>query len=236
MSRQHDSPAPPAAAAAADGAGNPPASVEWLQRVRERLAGTAPRHQPQDWVVPGISGADSAELRRFLPRDPVPAAVLVPLVQRPQPTLLLTERDTRLRQHAGQISFPGGRIEVSDGQPQAAALREAQEEIGLDPSFVTVVGYLPDHVVVTGYRVTPVVALVRPGFELRLDAREVADTFEVPLSYLFDPVNQRVQRRRSGFTGREGEFRDIPWQGRTIWGATAGMILSLQRILLAPQP
>jgi 8-oxo-dGTP pyrophosphatase MutT (NUDIX family) len=158
--------------------------------------------------------------------------VLVPLVERPALSVLLTQRATQLRNHAGQIAFPGGRIEASDGSPQAAALREAHEEIGLERQFIQVVGYLPDHVVMTGFRVTPVVAFVRPGFALKLDAREVEDAFEVPLDYAFDPANHRLRLRRSGFTGEDVQFKDIPFGERNIWGATAGMLLTLYRLCI----
>jgi 8-oxo-dGTP pyrophosphatase MutT (NUDIX family) len=147
-----------------------------------------------------------------------------------------TAHAARLRSHAGQVSFPGGRIESADGSPRAAALREAREEIGLEERFVSVSGYLPDHIVMTGFRVTPVVAFVKPGFSLTPDLREVQDTFEVPLDYVFDFSNYRVRRRRSGFTGEEVEFYDLPFAGRDIWGATAGILMTLYRLCVGPFP
>jgi 8-oxo-dGTP pyrophosphatase MutT (NUDIX family) len=210
------------------------AKRDWAGIIRRRLQGTTPRHDPDHWLTPG--SFDSSARRNSLPRDPVPSAVLIPLVERRELTVLFTQRATQLRNHAGQISFPGGRIEAADAGAAAAALREAREEIGLDERFVSVVGYLPDHVVITGFRITPVVAFVQPGFELLLASEEVEDSFEVPLDYLFDPGNHRLGRRRSTVSGEEVEFREIPFDGRTIWGATAGMLLTLYRICTGPQP
>lgn len=206
------------------------ATPDWAQLIGTKLAGSVPRHDPKDWVIPGLWEPRSENYRRFFPGEPVPAAVLVPLVRRKELTALFTKRATQLRNHAGQISFPGGRIEASDAGPSAAALREAREEIGLDERFVSVVGYLPDHLVITGFRVTPVVAFVQPGFELLLASDEVEDTFEVPVGYLFDPANHVLRRRRSGVTGEWVDFRDIPFDGRNIWGATAAMLLTLYRL------
>ena len=205
---------------------------DWANIIRARLAGSVPRHAREDWLIPGLF--ESGEGRRLLPREPMPAAVLMPLVERADLTVLLTQRATQLRNHAGQISFPGGRIEPADRGPAEAALREAREEIGLDARFVSVIGYLPDHVVVTGFRITPVVAFVQPGFELALASQEVEDTFEVPLGYLFDPSNHRLGRRAS-IAGDEVEFREIPFGERIIWGATAGMLHTLYRLCVEPQ-
>jgi len=199
-------------------------------QLRARLAGTEPQHAIEAWRVPGLSADASRTYRGYFPPQAIPAAVLVPLIERPVLSVLLTQRATDLRNHAGQISFPGGRIERIDAGPKEAALREAREEVGLDERFVSVAGYLPDHVVMTGFRVTPVVAFVRPGFELLLDLKEVADTFEVPLAHVFDPANHQLRMRRSGFTGEEVEFCDIPYGERIIWGATAGMLLTLYRL------
>ena len=181
--------------------------------------------------MPGRTLEQSRAFISQFPKHPTPAAVLVPLVERDDGlTVLLTERASHLKNHAGQISFPGGRLEPEDEGPRAAALRETQEEIGLDPSFVSVVGYLPDHVIISGFLVTPVVAFVRPGFELALDAQEVQSTFEAPIDYLFDDTNYRTRKRPVGNTGIEIDVLDIPFGEHNIWGATAGMILTLHRL------
>lgn len=206
--------------------------VDWGARIRQRLEGTAPVHEPQHWLLPGRTPEQSRALMHHFPADPVPAAVLMPLVARELGlTVLLTERATQLRNHAGQISFPGGRMEPGDADPLAAAVREAQEEIGLDPQYISVAGYLPDHLIVSGFRVTPVVAFIRPGFELLLDSQEVQSTFEVPLPYLFDPENHRTLRRRIP-SGAEVDVLDIPFGAHHIWGATAGMIFTLYRLCI----
>src|SRR5262249_24117531 len=151
-----------------------------------------------------LSFEESRALQAYLPAAPIPAAVLVPLVEREQGlTVLLTQRASQLKTHAGQISFPGGRIEPEDAGPREAAMREAHEEIGLEAGFITVVGYLGDHILLSGFRVTPVVSFVRPGFELLLDSEEVEDTFEVPLSHVFAPENQRARRRRLEAAARD---------------------------------
>jgi 8-oxo-dGTP pyrophosphatase MutT (NUDIX family) len=211
----------------------PAANRDWGRIIRARLAGSQPQHAPEKWLMPGYFEPGSP--RQRLAREPIPAAVLIPLVERAELTVLFTRRATQLRNHAGQISFPGGRIEPSDRSPSAAALREAREEIGLDERFVSVIGYLPDHVLISGFRITPVVACVRPGFELLLASQEVAATFEVPLSHLFDPANHHVGRRRSAVSGEEVEFREIPYGEYNIWGATAGMLLTLYRLCVEPQ-
>ena len=194
--------------------------------VESRLRGTRPGGDPLAALAAELSPAQLDELRRHLPEPLTPAAVMVPLVDRPEGmTVLLTQRASHLKAHPGQISFPGGRVEELDAGPWEAALREAREEIGLAPGYASLVGYLADHLVLTGFRITPAVAIVRPGFELALDLTEVEDVFEVPLSFVLDPSN-RIARERM-YSGHAFRTWDIPWCGRHIWGATAAMLLNL---------
>ncbi|WP_354362247.1 CoA pyrophosphatase [Undibacterium sp. GrIS 1.8] len=163
-----------------------------------------------------------------------PASVLIPLVMRDQGlTLLLTHRAAHLNDHAGQISFPGGRCEDSDGSVVETALREAEEEVGLHRKHIDVIGILPEYRTGTGYQVTPVVALIQPPFELKIDASEVASLFEVPLSFLMDGRN--YQRRAFDLPNGQGQrvFYAIPYQQHFIWGATAGMLRNLFHLLRA---
>lgn len=153
-----------------------------------------------------------------------PAAVLVPLVTRPDPTILLTLRTKSLSSHAGQVAFPGGRIEMGE-TPDEAALREAQEEIGLPPELVKRIGRLPEHITGTGYRVTPIVGLVRPDFEVMPEAGEVEEVFEVPLSMILDPAAPR--RESKMWSGRMREYWVWPHEKHFIWGATAAILVNL---------
>ena len=198
---------------------NSRASESWL---RQRIAGAAA-------VTPITTGdghlwRPAEELR--------PAAVLVPLVRRDAGlTVLLTQRTDHLYDHAGQISFPGGRAEAHDACAAATALRETFEEIGLPHALVEVLGELPEYTTVTGYRVTPVVGLVSPPPALRLDAFEVAEAFEVPLAFFLDPGNH--QRNTLQYQGRTRHYYAMPYEQRYIWGATAGMLMNLYALLTA---
>ena len=163
-----------------------------------------------------------------------PAAVLVPLVERPDGhTVLLTRRTDHLHDHPGQICFPGGRLDNTDRGPVDAALREASEEIGLGREYVEIAGVLDGYETVTGYGVTPVVAFVRPGFDLALDAFEVAEAFEVPLAFFLDEASRRIHS--GARNGRRRRFYAFEYEGRNIWGATAGMLVNLQRRMAKAQ-
>ncbi|HJV94112.1 MAG TPA: CoA pyrophosphatase [Azonexus sp.] len=155
-----------------------------------------------------------------------PAAVLFPIVQRDgKQTVLLTQRTAHLRDHAGQISFPGGRVEAEDLSPIHTALRETEEEIGLSRERIQVLGFLPEYRTGTGFRVTPVVALVLPPFDIQPDPFEVAEVFEVPLAFLLDPANH--QQHSVHYRGALRQYFAMPYGDYFIWGATAGMIRSL---------
>ncbi len=163
-------------------------------------------------------------------KDLIPAAVLVPLVDRPEGmTVLLTKRTAHLRDHAGQISFPGGRVDPEDADALAAALRETEEETGLMRSHIDLIGQLDTYVTRTGFEVTPVVGLVRPGFTLAPDSFEVAEVFEVPLAFFLAPGSRRMESRV--WQGRTRYFYVYPYGDYYIWGATAGMLNNLVEIL-----
>lgn len=165
-----------------------------------------------------------------MPASTKPAAVLVPLVQRDSEiTVLLTQRTDHLKDHAGQVSFPGGRVEQSDADREAAALRETEEEIGLARDRIELVGKLDIYMTRTGYEVTPIVGLVNPPFEVTPDPFEVADIFEVPLGFLMEPANQ--QRMSKQVDGITRHFYAMEYGERFIWGATAGMLVNLSELL-----
>lgn len=212
----------------------PPVPAERLtpQALRERFL-RPPAFEPE---IPGDGGL-------LAERAPTLASVLVPLLPRADGLhLLLTQRTAHLRDHAGQVSFPGGRAEPEDGSPERTALREAEEEIGLAAAAVEVIGQLPSYRTVTAYEVTPVIALVRPDAPLRLDAFEVAAAFEVPLAFLMNPAHHRWHTFE--WEGGQRRFLSMPWTGPGlagdetvreffIWGATAAMLRNLYRFLQA---
>lgn len=160
------------------------------------------------------------------------AAVLVPVVDRgAEAGVILTKRAEALRAHSGQVAFPGGRIDPEDASPEDAALREAAEEIGLAADHVEVIGRMPDYVSGSGYRISPVLAVVQPGFSLQINPQEVDAAFEVPLRFLMDPANHLRDSRV--WSGKEWFYYDMPYEGRRIWGVTAGIIRTLYERLYA---
>jgi 8-oxo-dGTP pyrophosphatase MutT (NUDIX family) len=154
-----------------------------------------------------------------------PAAVLVPVVDRPTPTVILTLRTADLASHAGQIAFPGGKIDPDDASPLGAALREAQEEIGLAPALVEPLGYLDLYLTFSGFRIVPTVARVAPGYALNLNKSEVSEAFEVPLPFLMGPQNH--QRHSRDWKGITRQYYAMPYEDRYIWGVTAGILRNL---------
>lgn len=199
--------------------------ADFRRRAALRLHGAPPD-------VPRRSDDDLNPDARDIPTDevPRPAAVLVPLVPRDDGLhMILTERQPHLRQHAGQVAFPGGRLDGDDEGPIAAALRETEEETGILPAFVEPIGFLDTYLTSTNYRVFPVVGILRQGFTVTPHAGEVADVFEVPLSFLMDPKHH--ERHSRDWQGRTRYYYAMPWNGRYIWGATAGMIRNLYSLL-----
>ena len=178
---------------------------------------------------PDPAGLDSSELGDAGGLSLIPAAVLVGVATGPAPGVLLTRRTAHLRQHSGQVSFPGGRMDLTDASPEAAALREAGEEVGLDPSHAEILGRLHDYATGTGYRITPVLALLAPGYITSPSAHEVDAIFQLPLATLLDP--DAPQRRGSEFRGAWREYWVWPHPEQHIWGATAAILVHLARRL-----
>ena len=222
-----------------------------------KLPNFDPRRIPVDAVDSHLSAVSRAALRpdairqrfeappvwtpelrsevRFTDRAPVHASVLVPIVKRAQPTVLLTQRTAHLANHSGQIAFPGGKADASDADPTATALREAQEEVGLDPALVQVLGVLPTYLTGSAFIISPVIALVEPELALSPSPGEVAGVFEVPLEFLMNPANHR--RHSFEWQGVRREWLSMPYLDdgveRFIWGATAGMLRNFYRFLAA---
>jgi 8-oxo-dGTP pyrophosphatase MutT (NUDIX family) len=189
---------------------------------------------------PAIKPGDDYGDHRFNPGHPRmasnrklrDAAVLIPVIDRGgQATVLLTKRAEKLRNHSGQVAFPGGTIDATDPTPEFTALRETMEEIGLAESFIEVIGRMPDYVAGSGYRIVPVLGIVRPGFTLTLNPDEVDAAFEVPLSFLMDPANHRRDSRM--WNDLEWFFYEMPYGGQRVWGVTAGIIRTLYERLYA---
>ena len=209
-------------------------STEFFERVRARLDFDVPPALLDPDIVPQSGDAGTDRMLQIIAQEqPIrPAAVLIPVVDRHEPTVLLTQRSPHLADHAGQIAFPGGKIEAADATPCDTALREAEEEIGLDRSFVDALGYLDIYGTSFGFRILPTVARVRPGFSLQINHAEVDDAFEVPLSFLMDPQNHQIHSKE--FRGMERHYYAMPFAERYIWGATAGILRVLYERIYLP--
>jgi 8-oxo-dGTP pyrophosphatase MutT (NUDIX family) len=199
----------------------------FFERAGARLSLTVPPGLTDANVIPsaGDHAVDPVQRAIAAVRPIRPAAVLIPIVRRKEPMVLLTQRTAHLPDHAGQISFPGGKIETTDESPLAAAMREAEEEIGLGRRFIRPIGYLDLYMTTLGYRIVPTLARVEPGFELSLNPSEVDDVFEVPLAFLMEPANH--QRHSRDWQGMTRSYYAIPFGQRYIWGVTAGILRNL---------
>jgi 8-oxo-dGTP pyrophosphatase MutT (NUDIX family) len=209
-------------------------SAEFFDRARARLRFDVPPGLVDPNVIPESGDPGTDRMLEIIAREqPIrPAAVLIPVVDHPQPTVLLTQRAAHLADHAGQIAFPGGKIDVTDASPLDAALREAWEEIGLERAFVDPIGYLDLYGTGFGFRILPTVARVQPGFTLDINRSEVDDAFEVPLAFLMDPANHQLHSKE--FRGMERSYYAMPYAERYIWGATAGILRILYERICQP--
>jgi 8-oxo-dGTP pyrophosphatase MutT (NUDIX family) len=209
-------------------------SAEFFARARARLSFDIPPGLNDASIVPPSGDPGTDRMLEIIAREqPIrPAAVLIAVVDHPQPTVLLTQRSAHLNDHAGQISFPGGKIDPTDASPLDAALREAWEEIGLVSEFIDPIGYLDLYGTGFGFRILPTVARVRPGFKLRISEDEVDDAFEVPLAFLMDAANHQVHSKE--YRGIMRSYYAMPFEERYIWGATAGMLRVLYERICRP--
>ena len=197
------------------------------ERILTALKNTGPATDP---VEAALAGDLPERARKLIKRESlIPAAVLIPLVGATDTDVILTRRASHLKHHAGQISFPGGRLEKQDTGPLAAALREAEEEISLDPAFVEIAGFLDPYITITGFVVTPVVGFLRSGYTVEADLVEVDEVFKVPMDHLLNPENWLKRNRE--FMGVQVTYYEIPWQDRNIWGATAAMLIAFSKLL-----
>lgn len=197
---------------------------EFFSRAKARLTFDVPPGLSDASIIAPTGDFGTDQMLQIVAREkPIrQAAVLIAVVARHEPTVLLTTRASHLADHPGQVSFPGGKIDPEDVSPLDAALREADEEIGLKREFIEPLGYLDVYATSFGFRVLPTLARVRPGFDLTIDQREVEDTFEVPLAFLMNPLNHKLGTKE--FRGIQRHFYEMPYEQRYIWGATAGML------------
>lgn len=203
------------------------ADADFFARARTRLTLDVPAGLSDPDIIPKRGDHDADPVMEAIAKvRPVkPAAVLIAVVARAEPMVLLTQRTTHLSAHAGQIAFPGGKIDAGDETPLAAALREAHEEIGLEEKFAEPAGYLDLYMTTQGYRIVPVVARIKPGFSLALNPQEVEDAFEVPLAFLMESANHQLHSRE--WQGMMRSYYAIPFGERYIWGVTAGILRNL---------
>jgi 8-oxo-dGTP pyrophosphatase MutT (NUDIX family) len=209
-------------------------SAEFFERARARLRFEVPPGLNDANIIP-ISGdpGNDRMLEIIAQERPIrPAAVLIPIVDHAEPAVLLTQRAAHLNDHAGQISFPGGKIDPTDASPLDAALREAEEEIGLGREFIDPIGYLDLYATGFGFRILPTLARIKPGFKLRINETEVDDAFEVPLAFLMNPANHQLHAKE--FRGMERHYYAMPFAERYIWGATAGILRVLYERIYLP--
>lgn len=209
-------------------------AADFFSRARARLSFDVPPGLFDPNIIPESGDGGTDRMLAIIARErPIRrAAVLVAIVDHPQPTVLLTQRSANLADHAGQIAFPGGKVDPTDVTPLDTALREAEEEVGLHRQFVEPIGYLPLYGTSFGFRILPTVARVRPGFKIRMSEGEVVDAFEVPLSFLMNPVNHQLHSKE--FRGMLRTYYAMPYGQRYIWGATAGILRMLYERIYLP--